>query len=92
MRPRTRFLVIGFVLGAMTVYAGQRAQDFARHSAKVATAPIRQSHMNEEFESIERRLRNPRDPDWNLTQDMQPCFRGSRLCFLLSGPGLERDR
>jgi hypothetical protein len=91
MTPRTRFLITGFVLGALTVYVGQRAQDFARTPAR-DRAPIQQSHMNEEFEAIERRLRDPRDRNWTLTQDMQPCFRGSRLCFLLSGPSIERDQ
>jgi hypothetical protein len=43
-------------------------------------------HKNEDFEAIERRLRGAPDKDWNPLQDMQPCFPGSKLCFLLSGP------
>jgi hypothetical protein len=93
MTPRTRFLVIGFVSGVVAVIAVQRAQDHIRVQRQVVAPAARSDmsfHKNEDFEAIERGLRGSRDKDWNPLQDMQPCFPGSKLCFLLSGPASER--
>jgi hypothetical protein len=93
MMPRTRLLVIGFVAGVVAVIAVQRAQDHLRVQRQAAIPTARSDmsfHKNEDFEAIERGLRGSRDKDWNLPQDMQPCFPGSKLCFLLSGPAGER--
>jgi hypothetical protein len=91
MRSRTRCLIIGFLFGAVAATVVQRAQEPARGPQQVSTARSDTSfHRNEDFEVIERRLRGAYDKDWNPLQDMQPCFPGSRLCFLLSGPATER--
>jgi hypothetical protein len=79
--------LIGFAMGALTlvVVLLGASDDFYRSerakSATIAPAPP----ANEEFEAVERRLRDLRNREWNLLDDMQPCFTGSRLCFLLSG-------
>ncbi len=87
MPVRTLVLgLIGFVAGALTVVVLLRAPDYVRHSERTrpaAIAPTLPPPANEEFEAIERQLRDMRNREWNLLQDMQPCFPGSRLCFLL---------
>ena len=94
MAHRTRFLIIGFAAGALTMFAAHRAQNVSLHDfvriPNQGTGPALHTHMNEEFEAVERRLRGPRNREWNLLQDMEPCFPGSKLCFLLSGPATER--
>ena len=84
------FGVLGFAVGALTVAVTMHGPQVGRERTEAKAPAARQPVTNEEFEAIERRLRNPRDRGWNLIQDMQPCFPGSRLCFLLSGPAAER--
>jgi hypothetical protein len=82
------FGFIGFVAGALAVVALSGAPDFVRLAGRerpAVVAPAPPAPANEEFDAIERRMRDLRNPDWNLIQDMQPCFPGSRLCFLLRG-------
>jgi hypothetical protein len=82
------FGFIGFVAGALAVVVLGGAPDFVRLGERgrpAAVAPAPPAPANEEFDAVERRLRDLRNPDWNLIQDMQPCFPGSRLCFLLKG-------
>ena len=79
------FGVFGFAVGALTVAAIMHSPQVAPGRIEAKAPATRPPVTNEEFEAIERRLRNPRDRGWNLIQDMQPCFPGSKLCFLLSG-------
>jgi len=80
----TRFLILGLVAGVLAAFAAQRAHDLMHNTPTRPDIPVLDSRMNEEFEAIERSLRDPRDREWTLIQDMQPCYPGSRLCFLLS--------
>jgi hypothetical protein len=61
-----------------------RAPQPVRTSEQARSADIPRPLANDEFEAIEQRLRDMRNSEWNLREDMQPCFPGSRLCFLLS--------
>ncbi len=83
------FGVFGFAVGALTVAAIMRGPEVAPGRMEAKAPAARQPVINEEFEAVERRLRNPRDRAWTLVQDMQPCFPGSKLCFLLSGSTAE---
>ena len=83
-----RFAVLGFfsfMAGAVTMFMLGRDPDFIPAQTPRQAPVVRETVINEEFEEVERRLRDMRNPDWNLIEDMKPCFPGSRLCFLLSG-------
>jgi len=84
------FGVFGFAVGALAVAAIMHNPQIGRERTDAKAPTTRQPAASEEFEAIERRMRNPRDREWTLIQDMQPCFPGSKLCFLLSGPAAER--
>ena len=85
------FGAFGFVVGALMVTAYMHGPQLARERTEAKAPAFRQSVTNEEFEAIERRLRDPRNREWNLLEDMQPCFPGSKLCFLLSDRPAARD-
>jgi len=90
-----RFAVLGFfsfMAGAITMFMLGRSPDVILAQIPRQPPVVRETVINEEFEEVERRLRDMRDPEWNLLQDMQPCFPGSRLCFLLSAPGIAKGR
>ena len=73
--------------GALTMSMLGNGPNFIAAQSPRQLAVVRETVTNEEFETVERRLRDMRNSEWNLLQDMQPCFPGSRLCFLLSAPG-----
>ena len=76
--------LIGFLTGALTVIVLTRAPELGRTGERARSVDIPRPLANDEFEAVERRLRDMRNSEWNLREDMQPCFPGSRLCFLLS--------
>jgi hypothetical protein len=86
-----RFVVLGFfsfMAGALTMFVLARGPELMLAQPQRPVPATRETVSNEEFEAVEQRLRDIRDPEWNLLQDMQPCFPGSRLCFLLSDNAL----